>query len=794
MSLPAHDPFVDEPTLDPEADAPAGPTPDAPTGPTAYVPSTGRPSRQVHPLTRGELHDPVTRATSTKSPSRPPRRGGGGGGGPRDVAPRPGLIPGLDGLRAIAVVAVLIYHFLPGTLPGGFLGVDIFFVVSGFLISTLLLREMHTAGRVNLVEFWKRRARRLLPALVLVVVVSVSVARLVGEDLLVGIGRQMLGALTFSTNWLEIAAGASYAHSTSPILFMNFWSLAVEEQFYLLWPIALVVLLAFTATTRQRVAVIAGIGIVSTLAMAWLFTPGADPTRVYYGTDTHLMGLMAGAVLAVLWADPRLRAGLRSRLWRRFRGLAVLGAVLVLAGSMRWMTFDDPFTYRGGILLASLATVVLIAGSLEFSGPWRTLMDAKPMAWVGHRSYGIYLWHWPVIIIAGALVPYAHGTLRGWMVVLASLAITLGLAELSLRLVEQPVRRQGLRASGRALWAWLRTPWEHSRSPRVVAGGLAVILILTVIGLVTAPEKSATQRQLEATELRLQSQSVLSLGTLIGTADDSTGPAMGIGPGSLSGVDTSGSGGTGQDGSDGSAAQPGETTTGTTGGSTDDTPANADTSTDAGDDTGAPATERDEVADGEGTADDGESAADLSADQVLVNSSPFSLDADGYLVPAGDTMTGMGDSLIVTSADGLSYRFPGITYAAQSNRQWKDAQAVLDQAFAAGTVRDNVILHLGTNAGVDEAGLRTALDQLGTERNVVVMNLYVTAPFTQSSNETIERVVADYPNVVLGDWHAAATARPEVLQSDRVHPDIEGMHVYAGVVAAAFDELARAQR
>ncbi|RIK10199.1 MAG: hypothetical protein DCC50_14880, partial [Acidobacteria bacterium] len=175
---------------------------------------------------------------------------------------------------------------------------------------------------------------------------------------------------------------------------------------------------------------------------------------------------------------------------------------------------------------------------------------------------------------------------------------------------------------------------------------------------------------------------------------------------------------------------------------------------------------------------------------VKVNGSTFAPDGDGLLVPAGDTITAIGDSLVVTSADGLTYRFPGINYVAKSNRQWRDAGPVVDQALEEGWVRDNVVLHLGTNAGVDEDALRATLEELGPDRNVVVMNLFVNASFTDSSNAAIEKVVADYPNAVVGDWHGTISKRPQDLQADHVHPDMDGMHVYAGVVARAFDELA----
>ena len=160
-------------------------------------------------------------------------------------------------------------------------------------------------------------------------------------------------------------------------------------------------------------------------------------------------------------------------------------------------------------------------------------------------------------------------------------------------------------------------------------------------------------------------------------------------------------------------------------------------------------------------------------------------------MPAGADLTAIGDSLVVTSADGLASRFPGLVFVARSNRQWGDAQAVIDDALAAGTVRDNVVLHLGTNAGVDGGALRAALDALGPERNVVLMDLYVQASFTESSNATIRTVAGDYPNAVVGEWSSTIAGQPQDLQSDGVHPDLDGMHVYAEVVARAFDELAR---
>lgn len=652
-------------------------------------------------------------AASTQRPapdahhSGPPRRRRGGPSGPGGIRPRPGHIHGLDGLRGIAIIAVLVYHFTPSVLPGGFLGVDVFFVVSGFLITTLLLRELHDRGRIDLWQFWLRRARRLVPAVVVVVVLSVAAARLIGGDLLVSIGRQTLGALTFSTNWVEISAGASYFSATAPLLFVNFWSLAVEEQFYLLWPFGLVLTVALARTTRSRLAVVLSVAACSALAMAVIFVPGQDASRVYYGTDTHAFSLMLGVALAMAWAGPE-RAWLHTAWWQRWRGACVAGALTTLIVLMVVLNDLSSWTFRGGILLAALATVVLIAGLLESSSPWRVAMHLRPLVWLGRRSYGIYLWHWPVLLIALAIWPVAPQTISSAILVTAVLVTTLTLSALSFAFVETPIRRDGFIAPLRSSTVWLSTPWQRSRAPRLIAGAVAGVLLLVVIAVVTAPEKSATQAQIESAESAFSQ-------------------------------------------AEGADSELNESTTSKT----------------------AP--------------DNPEPGNDPVADWG------YSKDEDGLLVPDGSDITAIGDSLIITSADGITYRFPGTTYAAKSNRQWKDANRVLDDALAQDLVKGNLVIHFGTNAGVDEDTLREFLDSVGPQRRVVLMNLYGRSSFTEPSNETIEQVANDYPLVTVGDWNAAATAQPDTLQADGIHPDIDGMYVYAEVVARSFDALARAQ-
>jgi len=351
-------------------------------------------------------------------------------------------LSGLDGLRAVAVLAVIVFHFLPDVLPGGYVGVDVFFVISGFLITGLLVRERATAGRISLPGFWARRARRLLPALVLVVVACSTAAYFIGGDVLVGLGSQVLGAATFSSNWIAIAQGTSYFGGTTPELFRNLWSLAVEEQFYLLWPLLLLLLLLVrNRVVRAGIAGVLAVG--SAVAMAVL--AGPDPTRVYYGTDTHSFGLALGAALAFLLesrftdapaplARP-LRVGLPIAGGLALAGILVIAAVLPEA---------DWFATHGGLALVAVLTALAIAGATS-AGSWLgRALDVAPLRWVGERSYGLYLWHWPVLVLFVAAIPVDAAW---WIAPSAALAVTVVASALSYAYIETPLRRRGMRGS-----------------------------------------------------------------------------------------------------------------------------------------------------------------------------------------------------------------------------------------------------------------------------------------------------------------------------------------------------------
>ncbi|MEO6944290.1 MAG: acyltransferase family protein [Lacisediminihabitans sp.] len=389
-----------------------------------------------------------------------------------------GRMSGLDGLRAIAVAAVILYHLSPGMAVGGYLGVDIFFVISGFLITALLLREKDTTGKINLPNFWRRRARRLLPALAILVLSCSTAAWVIGGNVLVDLGRQVLGAATFSSNWLAVAGHRSYFDETAPELFRNLWSLAVEEQFYLVWPLA-VLLLILIRKQRIRLAIVVALGVASAIAMALIYLPGADATRVYYGTDTHSFGLAIGAALALLsqhWSALPLSWPRSARWALPSMGTLALGG-LVAASAL--MPADAPLVYQGGLAAIAVITAITIAGAIVPGSLLGRLLDVPPMRWIGERSYGLYLWHWPVfVLVLGALPNWPRLGAGGWALGAIALSITVVASALSYRFIEQPIRKNGFRAA----FGTVALHWPTNGPRRLGRVAVTLVVVLAVTG------------------------------------------------------------------------------------------------------------------------------------------------------------------------------------------------------------------------------------------------------------------------------------------------------------------------
>ena len=427
-------------------------------------------------------------------------------------------VRGLDGLRALAAAAVLAYHLIPGVAIGGFLGVDVFFVLSGFLITALLIRENQRFGGINLKSFWLRRIRRLLPAVGLMSVITLIVAGLLNRDLLVGILPQFVGVLTFSYNWVEISQGVSYFNQAQPHLWTNVWSLAVEQQFYILWPLAVVGILFLHPKWRPAVPLV--LAVISAGLMAFWVSGTTEFTRAYQGTDSHAFGLMLGAALAMVATDPMGMPDRAAGGWQKWlRGLLAWICLAIIVSAWFLIPDDRAWVYPWGTLIAVVATLGLIQGFLpqidEAGGPGHllaNLLDARPLVWLGERSYGIYLWHWPLWVIAGKMLPAAPVILIALIVIAGSVLA----ATLSYRYVEVPMRQEGI---GATIKRWLGPSWDlidpstpMPKAPqwqsyrRIMAPGLvAVVVVGTVLGfLLSAPEKTQAQIAVERGQHALQ--------------------------------------------------------------------------------------------------------------------------------------------------------------------------------------------------------------------------------------------------------------------------------------------------
>jgi len=354
-------------------------------------------------------------------------------------------------VRAFAILGVMAYHLGFGWASGGYLGVDLFFVLSGFLITSLLLEEHCVSGAIRLGAFWGRRARRLLPALFLLLMAVALYAVVNGRFSSPGAGGaaidlgglrgDALATLLYVANWHAIFSHQSYfAQFSTPSPLQHTWSLAIEEQFYLVWPLVVVGLLRWSPKRWRKAGVMLCVlgAVASAVAMAVLYHPGGDPSRVYYGTDTRAFDLLAGATVAFLTAG-RMQPQARVRSWLHAASLPaamVLMVFWVLAGTQSEIPKSGMF--MGGFLVCALLAAIVIADVRQLhQGPLARLLSVRPLRWIGMISYGLYLWHWPIYVYLNQ----ARTGLSGAALDVARMACTFAVATASYYLLEMPIRR-----------------------------------------------------------------------------------------------------------------------------------------------------------------------------------------------------------------------------------------------------------------------------------------------------------------------------------------------------------------
>ncbi|HYK27822.1 MAG TPA: acyltransferase family protein [Streptosporangiaceae bacterium] len=396
-------------------------------------------------------------------------------------------VPGLDGLRALAVLAVIAYHVDLGWAQGGLLGVGIFFTLSGYLITDLLLAQSAATGRLNLLNFWQRRARRLLPALFVMLAVVVGWVALLQRAQLGALRGSVGAAAGYFSNWWLIAHNSSYfARFGPPSPLGHLWSLAIEEQFYLIWPWLLLIglFLIRKRTAAQAwywlVGVTLALAVVSVVLMAVLYHPGYDPTRTYDGTDTRAFALLIGAALAFVKPSRSMPSDVSTRSRLTLDGIGAAGLLVIVL--LIWLTGQySPFLYRGGMVLLSVATAAVVLAVVSPAGQLGKLLGWAPLRWLGVRSYGIYLWHFPIIVLTTP-ASGAEGFVRGSL----QIAATVVVAALSWHFIEEPIRHGALSRWYQELKSGAWRAGRRGWATMTAAVGVPTLALLAFTGAVPA--------------------------------------------------------------------------------------------------------------------------------------------------------------------------------------------------------------------------------------------------------------------------------------------------------------------
>jgi peptidoglycan/LPS O-acetylase OafA/YrhL len=424
---------------------------------------------------------------------------------PEPVKRNQRYMPGLDGLRAIAVLAVIAFHLRFGWAPGGLLGVGIFFTLSGYLITDLLLAQFSARGHIKLGRFWLARARRLLPALFVMLAVVVAWVTIFGPAQPDQFRKAVVSAVFYVNNWQQIFGNVSYFARFAPEGPLNhLWSLSVEEQFYIVWPFLLLAGLKLVrerplpSGVRPRLAIATvGLAVASSILMAVLYHPSLDPSRIYYGTDTRAGELLFGAALAMVWPSRRLSRRITPQARNTLDGLGVLG--LLIIAMMIWRTGQySSFLYQGGFVVLALATVLVLMPLAHPACRLGTWLGVRPLRWVGVRSYGIYLWQTPIIVLTSPQGPHGTSLTRDAL----QLVAIFGVSALSWKFIEEPIRHGAIGrffARRRAVgWKW-QTFAPPMRAVIVGSGLILVVAAAGMAGLNAATAEGEGTRVAEAT-------------------------------------------------------------------------------------------------------------------------------------------------------------------------------------------------------------------------------------------------------------------------------------------------------
>ncbi|HSL73962.1 MAG TPA: acyltransferase family protein [Ilumatobacteraceae bacterium] len=702
-------------------------------------------------------------------------------------------LPGLDGMRALAVVAVMVYHANSDWLPGGFLGVEIFFVISGYLITLLLISERERTYRISLRQFWLRRARRLLPALFTMMAIVIGWTALFKYEALGQLRGDVIAGTFYVSNYYQIWVGQGYTAAGDFAPLRHLWSLAVEEQFYVIWPVVMIVLLGRSGTRRvadvSRWLFLGAMVLTVVVALLHYGGPIGDPAvtpdaywwigdrpigkidTLYLGTISRLPGIMLGAAFAMVWRPLAIARGpLRNR-GRSFDLLALV-SVVGLAW-LCWTTYlvtpsgADPFLFRGGLLLTSLATIAVIAAVTHRRSVANRVLGVGLLVWIGRRSYGLYLYHWPIYQMIRGIAGNKL-TLREFA--LATI-LTVLVAEASYHFVETPIR------TGRfAAWRQ-RVRSGDARAPKQVLNlGIAVVAVLAVaLGAVMmrAPlEQNEIAQALDAGSdfttnlLEVDEVPVASATTTTTTPATTTDAPATTAPSTLDAVPVIGG-----------LSPP--VTVGERGGSSvpaATAPAASEPPTSAPSTTAPPTSAP--------PATIPPPVAQLGVVNSLDGLAPLTIPP----TTSGFPLVALGDSVMLGAAEELQAR--GFQVDAQVSRQMKSFVPTMQALRDNGTFGSVVVIHLGTNGGFSQETLDQMLSTVAAVPVVLLLTGKADRGWIADNNARLRAVPAAYPNVTVVDWEVLSAGCPgRCFYDDGIHLTQSGQNYFADVIGRVLGQI-----
>ncbi len=672
-------------------------------------------------------HDATTKMTNRRRRSAP-----------AEISKVP-YLPGLDGMRAIAVVAVMIYHANSDWLPGGFLGVEVFFVISGYLITLLLISEKERTAQVHMTSFWIRRAKRLLPALFTMMIALTIWTALFEQNALGKLRGDVIAAFFYVSNWQQIFTGAGYTAANDFAPLRHLWSLAVEEQFYLVWPLVMVALLAGGSrriADISRWLVIAAVGI--TVLTALLYHPGPVGTpevtpdaywnlfgrdiskvdTLYLGTIFRASGLLLGAAFAMVWRPVAVMRGPLRTKGPLLDVVALVGFVGLAA--MFWFMFligpegANRWLFQGGFLLCAIATLMMIAAVTHRRAYTSRVLSIPVLLWIGTRSYGLYLYHWPIYQIMRDIA----GNKLAFHEFVIAMVLTAAITELSYRYIETPIRKGTLRESWRRI---SRSPVPGPRNA-LLAGGVVVagLTVFAGVNLATAEVQENEVRQ----SLDAGAEStcdVVNDADCDGIADDAVTPAGTASP---------------EGGNDAAVTAPGGTT---------------------------------------------DPAGSVAATVPPTSAAPTTTAA-----PTPISRFAIGDSVMQGAAPQL--RELGFTVDATESRAFVNGLDAVLTLRDRGQLGDVVVVHLGTNGPIRSGDMDRMADALaGVPQVVFVTNSLPDGyDYTDANNQLIFGAAAANPNIEVLYWADLVDSCPgDCLYEDRIHLRPDGQEYYAALIAGA---------